>query len=157
MVYTWLEMLIVFPCASPFRPLLTKYTELFRTKNSTPLTFCLWYLCHLTLKSPGKYRKQSCITNGSRCRASKKHAAWPQETQANFDGQNNIVYSHIIGSLQAPPWRINERIYTTSFQEIQPVPPSWTLCRSDLMTLACSRGACDPCFVHSSQIHAGTS
>lgn len=51
MVHTRLKMLIVFPCTSPFCPLLTEHTELFRTKNSTPLTFCLGYLRHVTLES----------------------------------------------------------------------------------------------------------
>lgn len=50
-VHTRLKMLIVFPCTSPFRPLLTKHTELFRTENSTPFTFCLGNLRHLTLES----------------------------------------------------------------------------------------------------------
>ena len=48
-------------------------------------------------------------------------------------------------------------MYTTSSQEIQPALPSSTHLRSGSMASYCSGGACDPCFVHSSQVHAGTS
>lgn len=77
--------------------------------------------------------------------------------QAIWDGKNIVLIPTLLALCQHRHGASTKLMYTTSSQEIQPALPSSTHLRSGSMASYCSKGACDPCFVHSSQIHADTS